>query len=92
MSLKVSGVRQHQVSKRNGFRLKSIGNNNEGNLVLTVLVTIIEHLAHTGGIHARIPGHIGHEQHQGVDLVGVTPPGVGNSVLHHAVNRQGKLP
>ena len=51
-----------------------------------------EHLAHLRRVHRRVPRHVGHEQEQRVDRVGVAAPGVGDDVVHQAVRRQRVFP
>ena len=92
MTFQVTCVRQNQVGKGDRFRLEGVCNDQEGNFVLAILVLVIEHLAHLGGVHARVPRHVGHEDQQGIDLVGIATPGIGDDVVHQAMHRQWVFP
>ena len=63
-----------------------------GILYSPFVVLVVEHLAHLGGVHGRVPGHVGHEDHQRVDAVGIAAPGIGDDVVHQAVHRQRVFP
>ena len=92
MPLQVSGVRQHQVGKGHGLTLEGVTHHQEGDHMLASLILAVEHLTHRHGVHRAVPGHVGHEDQQGVDAVGVTLGGVGDHVVHQAVGRQRVLP
>ena len=85
MPLQVGGVRQHQVGKGHGLALKGVTHHQKGDHMLASLILAVEHLAHRHGVHRAVPGHVGHEDQQGVDAVGVTLGGVGDHVVHQAV-------
>ncbi len=92
MAFQISGVGQNQIGESGGFRLEGIADNDERDFVLAVGLLIHQHLAHFAGIHGGVPSHVGHEQQQGVDGIGITAPGVGNGVVHQAMRRQRMLP
>ena len=92
VALEVGRVRQYQVGERDRLRLERVGNDDERDLVLAVVVLVDEHLAHLDRVHRRVPRHVGHEQQQRVDLVRVAAPRVGDDVVHQAVHRQRVLP
>ena len=92
MAFEISGVRQNQVGEGCGFGVKGIAHHDERYLVFAVLFLVDEHLADFAGVHARVPCHVGHEQQQGIDLVRITAPGIGDHVVHQAVHRQRIFP
>ena len=55
-------------------------------------VLVGQHAHRLAGVHARVPGHVGHEQEQDLDRVGVAAPGVADHRLQHAVDRQRRVP
>ena len=90
--LQVGRVRQHQVGIRHHFRLKGIADNDERDPIFAVLIFVVEHLAHLDRVHGRVPRHVRHEDHERVELVRVTAPGIGDDVVHEPVNRQRVFP
>ena len=92
MAFQVSGVRQDEVGEGRRLRLEGVAHHQEGDLVLAVLVPVVEHAPHFHRVHGRVPGHVGHEDEQGIDAVGIAAPGIGDDVVHQAVHRQGVLP
>ncbi len=92
MAFQVGGIGQHQVGVGHHLRLEGVGDDQERDFVVTVFVLVVQHLAHLGGVHRRVPGHVGHEDQQRVDAVGIAAPGVGDGVVHQAVHRQRVLP
>ena len=90
--LQVGGVGQHQIGERGHFRLECIAYHQERDLVFAVCTLVVQHLAHLHGVHAGVPGHVRHEDQQGVDPVWVTAPGVGDHVVHQPVHRQRVFP
>jgi len=52
----------------------------------------VKHFSHSHRVHAAVPGHVGHENHQRVDAVRVALDGIGNDVVHQPVRRQRMLP
>ena len=66
---------------------------NFGNPVLAGgRVLVGQHAHRLAGVHGRVPGHVGHEQEQDLDRVGVAAPGVADHRLQHAVDRQRRVP
>ena len=53
--------------------------------VITVIILVIQHVTNLFGVHTGVPCHVSHENQQGVYLVGIAAPGIGNSVMHHAM-------
>ena len=64
----------------------------EGDRVLAVVGAAVEHLAHRHRVHRRVPRHVGHEDHQRVQAVGIALDRGGDHVVHHSVGRQRMLP
>ncbi len=63
-----------------------------GILYCAVFALVGQHAPHLARVHAGVPGHVGHEQHQRVDRVGVAAPGIGDHVVHQPVGRQRVFP
>ena len=92
VTLKIGGVRQHQIGKGHGLALEGIAHHEEGDHVLALVILAVEHLAHRHRVHRAVPGHVGHEDHQRVDAVGIALHGVRDHVVHQAMCSQRVFP
>ena len=92
MPLEVGGVGQHQVGEGHSLALEGVANHQKRDQVLTLVVLAVQHLAHRHGVHGRVPGHVGHEDHQRVEAVGVALDRIGDDVVHHAVGGERVFP
>ncbi len=61
-------------------------------MYVAVFILVVEHLAHSHRVHGRVPRHVGHEDQQRINRVGIAAPGVGDDVVHQAVHGQRMLP
>ena len=93
VAFEVGRVRQHQIGKRDGFRIVSIGIDDVRDAVVAARrITFAEHAPCRGRVHRRIPGHVCHEQEQRIDATRIARTGIRDHVLQHAVRRERMFP
>ncbi len=92
VTLEVGGIRQDQVTKIHHFRMEGIDDHQEGDLVLSVLVLGLEHFLHIGRVHGGVPTHVGHEEDQRIDAIGILVHCVGDHHVHQPMVGNGRFP
>ena len=92
MALEVGGVGEDEVGVGDHLRGIGVGDDDLRDQVLAVGVGGGEHLHGLGGVHRRVPGHVGHVEEEHLDRVGVARHGVGDDHVHHAVGGERRLP
>ena len=56
------------------------------------LVLVLQHADHAGGVHRRVPRHVGHVEEQHVGRIGIARMGVGDHHMHQAVGGDRRVP
>ncbi len=92
MPFKIGGVGQDQIGIGDGFRRIGIGIDEMRDHVIAVLILVGQHIHGFGGVHGRVPGHVGHVHEQRVDLVGIAGMGIGDDHVHEAVGAHRVFP
>ena len=92
VAFEIGRVGQDQVRIGHRFRRIGIGIDDVRDHVVAVLVLVGEHADDFRRVHRRVPGHVGHEHEQRVDLVGVARVGVGDHHVHQPVGRERVFP
>jgi len=87
VALEIRGVGQDEIGEVDGLGMEGVDHYQEWNRIFAALVLAHQHLAHLGGVHGRVPGHVGHEQEQCVDRVRVPICRIGDDHVHQAVGR-----
>ena len=90
--LEVGGVGEHEVGVGGDLGGVGVGDDDLRDEVLAGGVGGGEHLHGLGGVHRRVPGHVGHVEEEHLDRVGVGGHGVGDDHVHHAVGGERRLP
>ena len=91
-ALEIGGVGQHQIAIADHLGVEGIRHDDEGNFEIAGLVAGSQHRLRAGGIHRGVPGHVGHEQHQRVDRIGIGLEGIADDHVHQAMGGQRALP
>ena len=92
VALEIGRVGKDEVGVLHYFGIKGVHHDEKRNRVVALLILARQHLPHFCRIHARIPGHVGHEQKQRVDRIRIAVDRIGDHHVHQTVRGKRRFP